>query len=148
MEVKATDAEVGRVSAKVKYRGNYYTDSDLKALMGETMRKIYRNAIYQVVERVVEREDYPAPLVHLSIKRVDRREIRDWGHFQRIKNELVGEEYEAVELYPREARRVEGNQYHLWCFLSREFRWPFGFDERWVPGELRREGIPRKGGAA
>lgn len=58
-------------------------------------------------------------LVHLSIHRHDRAPARDWRHFQRIKNEIVGPEYEAVEVYPSEVRLVDtSNQYHLWVMLD------------------------------
>ena len=59
--------------------------------------------------------------------------IHDWRDFQRIKNELIGEEYEGVELYPAESRRVDtANQYHIWVAKNIEFRFPFGFNERVV----------------
>lgn len=78
-------------------------------------------------------------VIHLSIKRRDRHPIHDWRHLQRIKNELVGTEYDAVELYPAERRKVDtANQYHLWVFASeaelpdaeRVCRW--GYREREV----------------
>lgn len=66
---------------------------------------------------------------HLSIKTLDKAPYHDWRDYQRIKNELVGPEYEAVELYPAESRLVDtSNQYHLWCFL--EFKFPFGYKKR------------------
>ena len=69
---------------------------------------------------------------HLSIRRVDRKAARDWRHFQQIKNELAGEDAEAVELYPAEDRLVDcANQFHLWC-LPPGRRFPLGFEERLV----------------
>ena len=69
---------------------------------------------------------------YLSIKRNDRHWKHDWRHLQRIKNELVGDEAEAVELYPAESRLVdEANHYHLWV-LPMGQKYPFGFDERVV----------------
>lgn len=57
----------------------------------------------------------PDGFTHLSIKRLDRAPIRNWRHFQQIKNEVVGEEREAVEIYPAESRLADNaNQYHLW----------------------------------
>lgn len=62
-------------------------------------------------------------VIHLSIKRNDKGTLRDWRHLQRIKNELVGAEVEAVELFPADSRLVdEANQYHLWCFMDSDFR--------------------------
>lgn len=94
--------------------------------------EIWQNHLYQVnlkrcpwIEGMV--------LVHLSIKRRDKAPIEDWRDMQRIKNELVGEECEGVELYPAESRLVDSaNQYHLWVVDDPEFRWPVGFQERFV----------------
>jgi len=75
----------------------------------------------------------------LSIKRRDRRVIRDWRDLQRIKNELVGREVEAVELFPAESRLVDtANQFHLWAFTS-GWKAPFGFEERLVLDDSRTE---------
>jgi hypothetical protein len=67
---------------------------------------------------------------HLSICRTDKQAVHDWRAFQRIKNELAGPEWEAVEIYPAESRLVDmANQYHLWCF---PFAIGFGFSGRAV----------------
>lgn len=56
---------------------------------------------------------------HLSIKLITKEVIHDWRDLQEIKNMLVGKEYEAIELYPAESRRVDSaNQYHLWVFVK------------------------------
>lgn len=53
--------------------------------------------------------------MHLSFKRKDRAAVRDWRHFQAIKNSVAGPEREAIELYPPESGLVDGaNEYHLW----------------------------------
>lgn len=89
---------------------------------------IFLNDVYQV--NVRERESPIGKLIHLSIKRRDKQSIHDWRDLQAIKNELVGQEYEAVELYPAESRVVDtANQYHLWCSPDPEFRFPFGFND-------------------
>jgi hypothetical protein len=89
---------------------------------------IWKNDVYQVAVRVYSNGN----LRHLSIKRIDREPIHDWRDLQHIKNELCGEDSEAVEIYPAEARRVDtANQYHLWCF-PRSYRIPFGFGTRLV----------------
>ena len=75
-------------------------------------------------------------VIHLSVKTHDKKPIRDWRDMQRIKNELVGEEHEAVELYPAESRLVDtANQYHMWVFdkpVSDGAYYPFGFHDRLV----------------
>jgi len=59
---------------------------------------------------------FPDGSAHFSFKRHDRAAVRDWRHFQAIKNEVIGREREAVEVFPRESRLLDGaNQYHLWA---------------------------------
>lgn len=53
--------------------------------------------------------------MHLDFKRNDRSAVRDWRHFQAIKNEVAGPEREAIEIFPAEDNLLDGaNQYHLW----------------------------------
>jgi hypothetical protein len=88
----------------------------------------WRNDTYQVSLR--QPED---GMVHLSIKRNDRAPIHNWRDLQEIKNQLIGPEHEAVEIYPAESRRVDtANQYHLWVFTDPKYRIPFGFEGRFV----------------
>lgn len=92
--------------------------------------EVWLNSRYQVlVYRNRTSEGFPA--VHwLSIKRRDKESIHDWRDFQRIKNDLIGPEHEAVELFPAESRLVDtSNQYHLWVLKDPTIRFPFGFDE-------------------
>lgn len=129
-----------------------FTDQDVKKMALETgkseeeVRKTYESIVddeiwvnekYQVNIRRYPNEnpsDEPGPgLIHLSIKRRDKAAIRDWRDFQRIKNELVGPEYEGVELYPAESRLVDSsNQYHVWVIDEPTFRFPFGFNDRFI----------------
>lgn len=54
---------------------------------------------------------------------------------RRIKNELLGPEYEAIELFPAESRLLDSaNQYHLFARFGAA-RFAFGMDERIVSGE-------------
>jgi hypothetical protein len=77
--------------------------------------RLYLNSHYTVHVRFLTSPGDHAGALHLSIRHNDRRAVRDWRHFQRIKNELAGPEREAVELYPAESRLVdEANSYHLW----------------------------------
>jgi len=98
-------------------------------------QRFWRNHKYTVAERrfvLYDREGQPAQeCVHLSIHDDARSANRDWRDFQRIKNDIIGPEEEALELYPAESRMVDcSNEWHLWCLLG--VRWPFGFDERLV----------------
>lgn len=92
---------------------------------------VFLNDTYQVIVAKLMEDQ-----VHLSIKRIDRQPIHDWRDLQEIKNQLVGPECEALELYPAESRRVDAaNQYHLWCCTDDNFRFPFGFHTRAVGDE-------------
>lgn len=77
---------------------------------GHHTLRVFGNDIYQAT--VLDRDDGWS---YISFKRHDRSAIRDWRHFQAIKNECCGAEREAVELFPAESRLIdESNQYHLW----------------------------------
>lgn len=89
---------------------------------------LWMNDIYEVFVNSVSAEGG----MHLSIKRYDRAAIRNWRHFQQIKNEIAGEEIEALELFPRESRIADNaNQYHLFC-LPEGLDIPLGFDGGFV----------------
>lgn len=76
-------------------------------------------------------------VTHLSIRRNDKKAQPDWRDFQWIKNDIVGEENEAIEIYPAESRLVDGaNQYHLWVFEDDTIRMPFGFNTRSVTDNM------------
>jgi hypothetical protein len=91
------------------------------------------NDLYQVqVRRYPSKVTPGTNLIHLNIRRRDGEAcIRDWRHFQQIKNELIGPECEAIELYPAESRHVDtSNKYHLWGTDDPTFRYPVGFEYR------------------
>lgn len=95
----------------------------MASMHDEESAELWRNDLYQVQKRHLTLN-----IVHLNIRRVDGGPImRDWRHFQRIKNELIGEECEAIELYPAESRLVDtSNKYHLIGCADPTFRFPFG----------------------
>lgn len=61
------------------------------------------NSRYQVTVYLRAAEPF-GNIVHLSIKTHDRSARHDWRDLQRIKNEIVGPEYDAVEVYPAESK--------------------------------------------
>jgi hypothetical protein len=93
----------------------------------------YINSRYQVIIRKLPPQEGWPEIAHLSIKRNDNQAVHDWRDLQRIKNELIGAEYEGVELYPAESRLVDtANQYFMYVMIDPKFRLPFGFQERLV----------------
>lgn len=107
------------------------TDKELRTALGTD--ECYINNRYQVfVYRNIVHENWPA-MIWLSIKRIDKEAIHDWRDMQRIKNEIIGEENEGVEMFPAESRLVDtANQYHIWVLEDKKLRFPFGFNERAV----------------
>jgi hypothetical protein len=94
--------------------------------------ELWQNDRYTVI---VERAEEGWP-TQLSIRRNDRAaEPFPWRHLQRIKNELAGEDAEAIELFPAESRLLDtANQRWLWCFPP-GYTVPIGFaGERNVSG--------------
>jgi hypothetical protein len=76
----------------------------------------YFNNRYQVAIRKAE-DHNGVPLKVLSIRRQDRKAIMDWRDLQWIKNELLGPEEEAIQIFPAESRLLDtSNQYWLWSY--------------------------------
>lgn len=116
--VRATMAEYGITREEAIAKLNAYDEQT----------EIWINDLYQVQVRPVDNHG----LLHLNIRRRDgAHDIRDWRHFQRIKNEILGPEAEAVELYPAESRLNDtSNKFHLWGYRNDTWRFPIGFDYR------------------
>jgi len=124
-EIRARAIEINKVMPK------FSVEETIDTIIESYKDKVYLNDIYQVNVREHENN-----LVHLSIKRIDKKPITDWRDKQAIKNQLVGPECEGVELYPAESRCVDtANQYHLWCIKYTSFRFPFGWSERLITSE-------------
>jgi hypothetical protein len=108
-------------------------------------------------ERVFENDTYwvgmtrRPPFIHLDIRRHDGGTCKEWRDFQHIKNELVGPEFEAIELFPAESRLIDtANQYHLWVIADPKGRFAVGWWRRCVLGkqiELTRRGLSSDSGA-
>jgi hypothetical protein len=94
-----------------------------KGLSGEW----WENDLYRVL--VVKGKSWnERPVIQLSIKRHDGKPIDSWSDKQMIKNQLVGDECEGVEIYPAESRlNDQVNAYHLWVVDDCNFRFPFAW---------------------
>ncbi len=91
--------------------------------------EIWANNIYQVnIGHADPKDTGGIGFAHLIIRRLDNRPIHNWSHFQAIKNELVGLECEAVEMYPAERHLIDAkDHYHLWAFTSPDQSFGIGF---------------------
>lgn len=122
----------------------YYTaeqDAALRAMHNGVPSLCFRNSRYQVDARIMNHPVF-GRICELSIKTLDKLAHHDWRDFQRIKNEICGDECDAIEIYPKESRLVDtANQYYLYVF--RDWNIPLGFESRLVSagdGELRPNG--------
>jgi hypothetical protein len=96
-----------------------------------TPLRAFQNNLYRV--EIADTPPFTPTFVHLAISRLDRGTCNEWADLQRIKNEIVGPEYEAIELFPAESRLVNtGNEYHLWVHSDPHFRFPVGWQQRMV----------------
>lgn len=83
-----------------------------------------KNSMYTV--QVFTKHSEWGPVKHLMVRRNDEGQIRSWSDMQRIKNEIVGADRIAVEVFPAESELVDqANIYHLWV-LPEGFNLPFG----------------------
>lgn len=109
-----------------------WSDENVQKYIAEMLScTYYKNNLYQVAKYPPAKyaEGWPE-IIHLSIKRLDQNPVHNWAHFQLIKNQIVGNEYEAVEIYPAESRMVNlANQYHLWVINQEGVSLPIGFSE-------------------
>ena len=68
---------------------------------------------------------------HLLIRRHDGKANVPWADKQRIKDELMGADRTAVEVYPAVVDLVdEADVYHLWV-LPEGMKLPFGLSKGW-----------------
>ena len=75
--------------------------------------RFFVNNFYQVTVKPVA--SGTGPMYQLAVQRNDGAAVHDWRELQKIKNLLVGEEAEAVELYPAESRLLDvANVYYLY----------------------------------
>lgn len=135
------DEQIKEIEAELSK--HYPAEYVAEAMELTKAEEVFINDVYQVSRsRFVAMGD--TPMVHLSIRRLDREAVRDWRDVQQIKNELVGAECEGVELFPAESRLVDiANQFHYWFFEDPKIRFPFGFDVRLVSGEVFVPDLPR-----
>jgi hypothetical protein len=104
----------------------------------------FNNRYHVFVRRLSNPQEGGPDIVHLSIRDSNRSARHDWRDFMRIKNEILGPEFELAEIYPRESQVVDlSNQYHLWGYITGEpifTRLGFG----WEQGRVIWDGIGPK----
>tara|TARA_R100000734_G_C3238806_1_gene44195 strand:+ start:52 stop:564 length:513 start_codon:yes stop_codon:yes gene_type:complete len=138
---------------KAKELGVTLTWNQSKEMQRELdKQEIWVNDIYQVnilrgkdCDQYIHMEHYKGKCDYITIKTHDKEAIRDWRHFQTIKNELCGSDREAIEVFPSEQRLVDtANQYHLWVMPKGDMV-PFGFMTRKVDYTEKLGGFQKAG---
>ena len=92
---------------------------------------IYQVTFYEVNGATIEEGEDAVRLLQICIKRVDRAPRHDWRDFQRIKNELVGPEFDCAELYPNPERLVDTSNMFILYAVPHGFTFP-GYPRRMV----------------
>ena len=116
--------------------GGTKSDAD-DAYRNVSKQETYSNDLYLVqINRDANHgfgESLTDGMFELTIRRKDREPMHDWRHVQLIKNQIVGDENEMVELYPAESRlRDSANQFWFYGFNNDKVRFPFGMFGRVV----------------
>jgi hypothetical protein len=97
-----------------RLKGRILTPAQQQRLGGGA--RVVANNKYVVIVREHE-PDPTKPRWHLSIRREDRKPIRDWRDLQAIKNQVCGAEAVGFEVFPPESLLMDtSNQYHLWVY--------------------------------
>lgn len=104
--------------------------ADRKMTFGEAMKLVERDTkdrnVGNEIYSIAVGDDF-APWKHLSWKRHDKAAVRYWSHVLAMKDQIVGRDVEALELFPSEARLVDtANQFHLFACPPAEWQIPFG----------------------
>jgi hypothetical protein len=112
-EAGRTSKWLKKLSPKELHQGNGW--------FGE-MDKVWVNDKYCVMARTIQTEW--GTVHHACIRNVSGGDI-PWREKQKIKNELWGKEYTAIEVFPKESELVDAaNMYHLWIF--KDYKLSFG----------------------
>ena len=101
--------------------------SELAKMAGAMAFKPYRvvNNWYYLVQ-ISKAQSAWGEIEHMQIRRNDANAHIGWAVMQRIKNELIGPDRIAVEVYPKQDQVIDqANIYHLWV-LPEGFELPFG----------------------
>lgn len=107
-KIEPTDERVAAARAQAEAEG--HDPDEIEAMLRAPM-EMWRNDRYVAT---VDR-DPTGWIRSISVRRTDRKPDIPWRHLQRIKNDIAGDEAEAIELFPAESRLVDtANQRWLW----------------------------------
>jgi hypothetical protein len=90
----------------------------------------WKNNVYSV--QLYRRETAHGDVTQLVVRRHDEEPVKGWDDLQRVKNELVGEERTAIEIYPPEDEVVDQAPLRHLFVLPRGQSAPFTIRGRWA----------------
>ena len=96
-----------------------------KSMLEISKQENWSNDIYKCAVMPVTTDG----ITELAITRLDREAIHDWRDIQRIKNDVMGAEREAVELYPSESRLVDTSNTYWLYVLPEGAQFSFGMTD-------------------
>ena len=111
--------------------GENITKGKAKKILRDSIKgEKWLNDLYSVT--VKKTKFYEDDILEFVIARRDQSHVHDWRHYQQIKNDIAGEEAEAIELYPAESRLLDqANTFWLYVFppelIKRKGYLPYGF---------------------
>ena len=104
----------------------------VKEELGIGVETVHRNERLMVfghrmdTDAFLDPEGKPMTIWHLAMVGTKDAPGLTWGEAQRAKAELLGDDVEAIELYPASDRVFDLPEVHLWCF-PRGVKLPIGF---------------------
>lgn len=75
------------------------------------------DGVYDILYEDVESDD--TVYIHLLIQRIDNKPITSYMDLQEIKDDLLGEDVSAIEIFPKKVDLCNGsNARHLWSWKN------------------------------
>lgn len=99
--------------------------------LGPSGKNHFVNRDYSVEMIVLGSKEGMGEHIQLKIVHRRRKEVK-YDDLMRIKDQLIGVEAEAVQLYPARSREADVSEVVLWGFaktagMPEEFQWPIGY---------------------
>lgn len=111
----ASVREARRISATIRPSRKWQTMVRDPRDSGLDGCPVFSNNVYTVTVRRYE-QGWPiggGPWAQLGIYREDGQPVADWRDMQRIKNDICGNEWEGIELFPAESRLLDPSNYRI-----------------------------------